>query len=89
MSKLNLTPGKDSVVHNMQGTIYEKVVSGAYTYHRHAPITNQALKAKPVWTIWREHTADGHLTVPTDGTNPKPDGNIATDPTLLTYWATT
>jgi len=82
-----LTPGKDNVVHNLQGTIYEKVVDGDYTYHMHAPISKEALLANAVWTIWREHV-DGNIVPPTDGTIPTPDGNIATDPTALSYWAT-
>ena len=82
-----LTPGKHRGVHNLQGTIYEKVVSGDYTYHMHAEINATAKKAKNVWTIWREHV-DGQIVPPTDGTVPTPDGNIATDPTLLTYWTT-
>ena len=84
---MSLTPGKDNSVHNMHGTIYEKVVSAPYTYHCHAAISSQAKLDNPVWTIWREHD-DGNITCPTDGTNPTPDGNIATDPTILTYWAT-
>ena len=82
-----LTPGTASVVHNMHGTIYEKVVDGVYTYHMHSPITNQALLANAVWTIWREHD-DGQITCPTDGTDPTPDNNVGDDPANLTYWAT-
>lgn len=82
-----LTPGTASVVHNMQGTIYDRVVDAPYTYHMHAPITDQALKANPVWTIWREHD-DGELVPPVVGGVPRPDDNIATDPTALVYWAT-
>jgi hypothetical protein len=88
MSKFKLTPGKDSVVHNMHGTIYEKVVAAPYTYHMHAAVTDQALLAKPVWTIWREHD-DGQIVPPVVDDAPHPDGNIATDPTVLVYWATT
>jgi len=86
---MQLTPGKDSVVHNMQGTIYDPIVSGNYTYHMHAPITAQAKRTNAVWTIWREHNTTGELMPPTDGTSPTPDGNIGTNPAGLTYWSTT
>lgn len=82
-----LTPGKHRGVHNLQGTIYEKVVDGDYTYHMHAEINPEAKKEKAVWTIWREHV-DGQLVPPIVNDAPRPDGNIATDPTALTYWAT-
>lgn len=84
---MSLTPGKDNVVHNMHGTIYEKVVSAPYTYHMHAAIGKEAKLANPVWTIWREHD-DGQIVPPEVGGVPHPDNNIATDPTLLTYWTT-
>jgi hypothetical protein len=87
MASGKLTPGSNTAVHNMQGTIYEKVVSTPYTYHCHAPITDQALLANPVWTIWREHD-DGNITCPTDGSRPTPDNNVASNPAGLPYWAT-
>jgi len=82
-----LTPGKDNVVHNMHGTIYEKVVAGDFTYHMHAAISAEAKLANTVWTIWREHV-DGNITCPTDGTIPTPDNNLGTDPASLVYWST-
>lgn len=84
---MSLTPGKDNSVHNMHGTIYEKVVSAPYTYHMHAAIGKEALLVNPVWTIWREHD-DGQIVPPEVANAPHPDNNIATDPTLLAYWST-
>jgi len=83
-----LTPGKDSVVHNMQGTIYDPVIVGNYTYHRHAAITDQALLANAVWTIWREDNTTGQLVPPEVNSAPQADDNIGTSPENLTYWAT-
>lgn len=84
---MSLTPGKHRAVHNLHGTIYEKVVSAPYTYHMHAEITDQAKLANPVWTIQREHD-DGQIVPPIVDGAPSPDGNIGTDPASLTYWAT-
>ena len=84
---MSLTPGKDNAVHNMHGTIYEKVVAAPYTYHMHAAVGKEAKLANAVWTIWREHD-DGQIVPPTDGTSPTPDNNIGTDPASLVYWAT-
>ena len=83
-----LTPGKDNVVHNLHGTIYEKVESGGFTYHMHAAISPEAKLDKAVWTIWRENDTTGQIVPPEVGGEPHPDKNIATDPTALTYWTT-
>lgn len=85
---MSLTPGKDHAVQILHGTIYEKVTDATYTYHMHAAISAEALLANNVWTIWREHTANGNITCPSDGDEPTPDGNIGTNPAGLTYWAT-
>lgn len=86
---MQLTPGKDSVVHNMQGTIHDPIVDGNYTYHMHAAITDQAKRVNAVWTIWREDNATGELMPPEVNNAPHPDGNIGTNPAGLVYWSTT
>ena len=85
---MSLTPGKDHTVQTLPGTIYEEVTSGNFKYMMYAPISAEAILENPVWTIWREDQTTMARTCPTDGTVPTPDGNVATDPTLLTYWST-
>ncbi len=81
-----LTPGQDSAVHNLHGTIYQKVENGGYIYHAHAPITAEAKLNKPVWTIWREEVSTGNIVPPEVNSAPSPDGNLADDMPSLTYW---
>lgn len=86
------TPGKDNSQQNLHGSIYERFDDGTYFYHCHAAISKEAKLDNPVWTIWREDQATGLLTCPAvdlgNGLEPQPDGNVATDPALLTYWST-
>ena len=86
---MSMTPSKTEVTQNLHGSIYFKVHNASYNYHCHAPVSKEAKKANPVWTIWRETISSGDLTCPTDGTKPTPDGNVSTDPASLTYWSTT
>ena len=85
---MSLTPGKDNVVHNLHGTIYDPVIDGNFIYHMHAAISPEAKKANPVWTIWRENTVTKQIVPPEVAGAPSPDNNIGTDPTALTYWTT-
>jgi len=72
-----LTPGKNRATHNMQGTIYSRLVDSVDSniiYHCHAAMTREAIETNPVWTIWRENLTTGVLTNPVDSVtgDPKP-----------------
>ena len=88
-----LTPGSKISHHNMQGTIYQRIVDSVDSniiYHCHAAVTKQALDINPVWTIWRENLTTEVLTNPVHPITgaPKPDNNICDDVENLTFWIT-
>jgi len=88
---MGTTPGTNRAIHNLHGTIYNRVVDSGdpnIIYHCHAAISKEAIETNPVWTVWREDLTTGDLKPPksADKSRPQPDNNICSSLETTSFW---